>query len=252
MRVFAVSDIHVDYPSNLAWVESLSHSDYRDDVLILAGDVTDSLPLLGRVFRILRQCFHAVLFVPGNHDLWVVRDDPQLSSFDKLEQVRRTAQDHGICMETFTHDSVSIVPLFSWYDYSFGQPTLELEQSWMDYRACRWPDGLAPNDVHRHLAGTTDLDRTQLAPTVISFSHFLPRHDLIPSYIPARLRYLDPVLGASSLDRQIRAVGSTLHVYGHSHVNRRVRLDGIDYINNAYGYPHESWLHSKGLLCIHH
>ena len=43
MRVFAVSDIHVDYAENLAWVLSLDHREYANDILILAGDVTDQM-----------------------------------------------------------------------------------------------------------------------------------------------------------------------------------------------------------------
>ena len=55
MRVFAVSDVHVDYSPNLQWVEQLSTSDYQHDVLILAGDVSDSLPLLIRCFQALTR-----------------------------------------------------------------------------------------------------------------------------------------------------------------------------------------------------
>jgi hypothetical protein len=42
-----------------------------------------------------------------------------------------------------------------------------------------------------------------------------------------------------------------MHVYGHSHINRRVEIDGVSYINNAFGYPSETAITSKRLLCIH-
>ena len=45
MRIFALSDIHVDYDANAKWVEDLSVFDYQDDVLILAGDLTDKPPM---------------------------------------------------------------------------------------------------------------------------------------------------------------------------------------------------------------
>ena len=44
MRVFAVSDVHVDYAENLAWIPSLDHKEYGNDILILAGDVTYKMP----------------------------------------------------------------------------------------------------------------------------------------------------------------------------------------------------------------
>jgi predicted phosphodiesterase len=43
MRVFALSDLHIDYEVNAGWVKSLSSVDYLDDVLILAGDISDKL-----------------------------------------------------------------------------------------------------------------------------------------------------------------------------------------------------------------
>ena len=46
---------HVDYRENLDWIESLSRERYRQDVLLLAGDVTDDLRLLGSTLRALKS-----------------------------------------------------------------------------------------------------------------------------------------------------------------------------------------------------
>jgi Icc-related predicted phosphoesterase len=40
MRVFAISDLHVDYADNAKWVAGLSTSQYLDDILVVAGDVS--------------------------------------------------------------------------------------------------------------------------------------------------------------------------------------------------------------------
>ncbi len=87
--------------------------------------------------------------------------------------------------------------------------------------------------------------------TLISFSHFLPRIDVMPKRIPQKYRYLYPVLGSAALGEQVRQLAPQLHIYGHSHVTRRVTLDGIRYINNAYGYPSEANLSDKALRCVH-
>jgi hypothetical protein len=87
--------------------------------------------------------------------------------------------------------------------------------------------------------------------TVITYSHFLPRIDLMPDFIPCASRVLYPILGSSQLDPQLRRLNSHIHVYGHSHVNRNVKIDGVSYINNAFGYPHETRITSKHLVCIH-
>lgn len=64
-RIFAISDIHVDIPENLRLVESWSANDYLNDVLIVAGDVTDNLSLLKTVLTTLAQKFLKVCYVPG-------------------------------------------------------------------------------------------------------------------------------------------------------------------------------------------
>jgi hypothetical protein len=87
--------------------------------------------------------------------------------------------------------------------------------------------------------------------TLISFSHFLPRIDLMPNYIPRAQRWLYPVLGSVTLEHQLRAMKSTIHVYGHSHVNRRVEIDSVTYINNAFGYPGETRIAAKQLRCVY-
>lgn len=250
MRVFAVSDIHIDYEANADWVAKLSMVDYRDDLLILAGDVTDTLRKLDWCLKALAKRFRKVLFVPGNHDLWVIRDQPLKTSLQKFDEVLDVVESSGGSMETFRDRDVAIVPILSWYDYSFGEPGEELRSVWMDYHACRWPGGFTVQDVAAHFAGLND-KATPTDDTVITYSHFVPRLDLMPSFAPCAARLLYPVLGSTALDRQLRALNSSIHVYGHSHVNRHMTIDGVTYINNAFGYPHETFIASKRLVCVH-
>jgi predicted phosphodiesterase len=250
MRVFALSDVHVDYEANVRWVAGLSDVDYLDDVLILAGDVSDSLVKLELTLKSLVAKFRKVLFVPGNHELWVIRDENSATSLEKFRQVCRVVEQSGASMQTFASEGVVIVPLLSWYDYSFGLPGDELRDTWMDYRACRWPSDLGMEAVARLFERANRLPNTR-AETVISFSHFLPRIDVMPAYVSAPNRRLYPVLGSAKLDQQVRAVRAKIHVYGHSHVNQCVQIDGVTYVNNAFGYPREAAIASKRLLCIH-
>jgi|SRR5579872_1329172 len=251
MRVFALSDIHVDYEVNAKWVTELSVSDYRDDVLILAGDVTDLLRLLDWCLCILATRFRKVLYVPGNHELWVARERFSKTSLQKFQDVVAVAESAGICIQPFCEGGVSIFPLFGWYDYSFGEPSEELKSMWMDYHACRWPADLDIPRVAAHFAALNERPEVVVDGTVITFSHFLPRADLMPRFMPGARRLLDPVLGSSRLDVQLRALHPSIHVYGHSHINRKVQIDGVCYINNAFGYPRERGMVSKSLLCIH-
>jgi predicted phosphodiesterase len=251
VRVFALSDIHIDYDVNVKWIANLSVTEYRDDVLILAGDVTDSRRLLEWCLGALAKRFKKVLFTPGNHDLWVIREDREKDSLQKFDEVSAVVESSGASMRTFRERGLSIIPLLAWYDYSFGEPSEELRAVWMDYRACRWPGGYTEEDVAAHFAALNDGQVSMAGDTVITYSHFLPRIDVMPEFIPCAHKLLYPILGSTRLERQLRRLNSSTHVYGHSHVNRHVKIDGVSYINNAFGYPRETWITSKSLVCIH-
>lgn len=74
LRVFVVSDLHTDYDENLKWVECLSSVDYKDDVLLVAGDVAETYRMFIVTMSLLRERFEHVFYVPGNHDLWCRRE----------------------------------------------------------------------------------------------------------------------------------------------------------------------------------
>lgn len=250
MRVFALSDIHVDFDVNAKWIASLSKLDYQDDVLILAGDITHSLALLEWCLSTLAVRFKRVLFVPGNHELWVLGEERAKTSLQKFRDVAAAVETSGASMHPFFKGNALIAPLFGWYDFSFGQPSEELKTLWMDFHACRWPEGFGPEQAAAHFGALNRPLSAAGAAKVITFSHFLPRIDLIPSFVPTSQRMLDPVLGSTLIEQQLRQLNSSIHVYGHSHINRKARIDGITYINNAFGYPREEGLTARQLLCI--
>jgi predicted phosphodiesterase len=251
MRIFALSDLHVDYDVNAQWIDTLSQVEYLNDVLVLAGDISGSVARLERCVGLLARRFKKVLFVPGNHDLWIMRGDTQADSLDKFHRVCQIAMCNGASMSPYHHGRLSIVPLLGWYDFSFGMPEAALQRSWMDFQACRWPGLWSMADVTSHFLQMNNYRRHDDDEIIVSFSHFLPRLDVIPPLVSRNQRYLLPVLGAARLEQQVRELGSAIHIYGHSHLNRSVPLDGTLYVNNAYGYPHEAHIAAKKLRCVY-
>jgi len=251
LRIFAVSDIHVDFEENFQWVNNLSRMDYQNDLLILAGDVTDSLSIFKEILTTLKNRFREVLYIPGNHDLWVQRNRIQENSLGKLRIIKTIAADCGISMEPFHLGPLSIIPLYGWYDFSFGEPQPETITSWADFIACKWPEDYDEKKITQHFIALNEPVLDIANKFIISFSHFLPRIDLMPFYIPSDKQNLYPVLGTSLLEKQIRRLGSRIHIYGHSHVNTQTMKDHTLYINNAFGYPYETMITAKQLKCIH-
>ena len=249
MRIFAVSDIHVDYDENREWVFNLSQQDYKDDGLILAGDLTDNLDLLKKTFDVLKNRFKEIFFVPGNHDLWV-RHTNIPCSIEKFRLIKKIADDFHVHMKPVNFSDLVVVPLLGWYDYSFGKPKDNLKNIWADYSACKWEKDLDDRAITDYFVEKNNEFLKIKNKNVVSFSHFLPRIDLMPSFIPPDKRILYPVLGSSKLEEQIKKLNSDIHIYGHSHVNRRVTLDSTLYINNAFGYPYETMITRKELVCV--
>ncbi len=262
-RVWAISDIHTDIKQNRDWLDTLSKTAYLRDTLILAGDVSDRLETLRDTLTHLQSLFASVCYVPGNHELWIRRREYP-DSIAKFWQVRHLCDTLGIHtqplkLSTAGGNSVWIVPLFSWYiQPEEGAGSLFVEKPgedctlsmWSDNHFTSWPPMVAVptaasfflqlNECHIH--------RHYDAP-VISFSHFLPRTELIYSTPEERQgRVLtDPhpqfnfsrVAGCIGIDTQIRRLGATIHIYGHQHRNRNRVIEGVRYVSHCLGYPRE-------------
>ncbi len=251
MRVFTVSDLHVDYAENRQWVRNLLEEDFSADALIVAGDICDCIELLGQVLSSLVSGFRFVFFVPGNHELWVEKGSIDCS-LEKFCAVESLCADLGVHTRPVDIEGLSIVPLYSWYDFSFGQPDAYLRRAWRDFRACRWPDHLQDHDSVAEYFLSLNHPRLQVHnDMVISFSHFLPRIDVMPARIPEKRRKVYPVLGSNRLGQQVESLAPDIHIYGHSHVNQDKTIDGISYVNNAFAYPSEERIARKALHCVY-
>jgi len=248
MRIWATSDLHIDYNKNKQWCYGLSNYDYTDDILIIAGDVSHEILEVAHLFRKLAKKFKQLFFVPGNHDVWLMPGE-RFDSLQKFHDLLAMSSDEGASTQPLVFGQVKIVPLFSWYDFSFGTPKKAIQRAWQDFKRCKWAENLeqltqyfiALNSPHLQATGNTD---------IISFSHFLPSAALIPPQVPTLVKALLPVFGCRSLGEQVKQLDSAIHVYGHSHLNRKVGLDNTVYINNAYGYPHETPISRKRLFCL--
>jgi len=261
-----VSDIHVDYPQNLEWVLGLDCHEYQADVLLLAGDVSEDMNLLERVLRGCLERFAKVMFVPGNHDLWVRRCtyDCSLAKFGRILEL---CGELGVATEPFEYEGAEFLPLFSWYDFSFGSMERSLRLGWRDFYACSWPESLPDSHAvtryfHQLNNGVFEWIKARsvhrsheshgLAPNPrITCSHFLPTIELMPSWVPESKRTVYPVLGSVELGAQVRRLAPDIHVYGHSHVNQIIKIDSTHYVNNAFATPRETRIAAKQLRCIY-
>ena len=238
MRLFATSDLHTDYRENFRWLAEISDSDYRDDALIVAGDISDRLEIIRGTLELLRGKFRHLLFTPGNHELWV--RGAEYDSIEKLQRVLELCGELEVSTSPVRFADFWVVPLYSWYDGVFD-PELTSErtarQAWADFHFCTWPADIGPLPDYFLRLNEPHL-KTYDAP-VVTFSHFLPRAELLPPKEYLRIDWLGSVSVCAALDSQIRKVESLVHVCGHTHTRVDKVIDGVHYLQNAVRYPKE-------------
>ncbi|KAB2001418.1 hypothetical protein ES319_D12G301900v1 [Gossypium barbadense] len=121
LRVFVLSDLHTDYPENMAWVRSLSTKRHEKDVLLVAGDVAEMYDNFILTMSLLKERFEYVFFVPGNHDLWCRWETEDFDSLEKLNKLLDACKQLGVETNPAVIDGLGIIPLFSWYHESFDR-----------------------------------------------------------------------------------------------------------------------------------
>jgi hypothetical protein len=238
MRIFVTSDLHADFKENWRLLQQLSAVSYQDDTIIVAGDIADRLEVIERTLLLLRSTFRHVFYTPGNHELWV-RTEPY-DSIEKLRLVLELCNQLDVQIRPAKINDLWIVPLFSWYHSSFDLETSEDVSElagWADFHLCRWPQGIG--DLSQFFLEMNEANIKPYDAPVISFSHFLPRRELLPSREYLKFKSLPRVAGCVSLDDQIRKLNSVIHVFGHSHIDCDLDIEGVRYVQSALRYPRE-------------
>ena len=232
----------------------------------------DSLDKFEAAMVELKRVFKHVFFVPGNHDLWVRKAGNKTpvhvnTAVDKLRHLDGLCKRLGVLTEPTklrrhydadgkklpvhqqNKDFVWVVPLYSWYDRSFGQkgplpagtkPEEEKGmQAWSDFYLVKWPHGWSwENAAEKMLDMNKERVHKYDAP-VITFSHFVPRREMVPNASVLMFKGLPLVAGDVNIDRQIRACGAHTHVFGHTHINWEKTIDNVRYVQHALRYPRE-------------
>ena len=238
MRIFATSDLHVDFRENRLFIEGLSKVEFCKDVLLVAGDIAHQFELIETVLELLRAKFGQVFYVPGNHELWVREEKGD--SLDKFYRIIELCKQLDVQIHPGKAGDYWIVPLFSWYEEEFDLENASAGASldgWGDFHFCAWPQQVLP--VARFFARLNEVHIEPRRENVISFSHFLPRPDLLPAVEHLRFKGLPRVAGCAAIDEQVRALNSALHVFGHSHIRCDHYIERVRYVHHGLGYPRD-------------
>src|ERR1700682_1735383 len=73
--LFATSDLHSSHSENRRIIDEM-RPESSDDWLIAAGDVDDTFSKIEKALSLFRRRYAKVIWTPGNHELWTLREDP--------------------------------------------------------------------------------------------------------------------------------------------------------------------------------
>jgi 3',5'-cyclic AMP phosphodiesterase CpdA len=254
-KLMAISDLHVAYPENRQIVEKL-RPESDADWLLVPGDVGEFAADIEWALTLLKERFATVVWAPGNHELWTPKDDPvRLRGEERYRYLVDMCRRIGVLTPEDPYavwrgqgGPVTIAPLFVLYDYTFRPPEMTKEQvlAWAHETGvvCTdefmlHPDPYPSRDAwcRARLRETERLLETRdpAIPTVL-VNHFpLVRQPTDVLYYPQFAQWCGTV---ETADWHLRYNAATV-VYGHLHIPRTTRYDGVRFEEVSLGYPRE-------------
>lgn len=252
MKLFAISDIHLGHPQNRPALERWPAR--PDDWLIVAGDVGETLAHLQLAFEVLLPRFAGLLWVPGNHDLWSVPDEP-VRGEARYQQMVALCRRYGVLTpeDPYMHwtgegGPCVLAPLFTLYDYSFRPADVPLAGA-VDWAretnvVCSDEYLLHPDPYPSRVAwchARCHFTEQRLAAVgddlpLVLINHFPMRQDLVRL---KRIPRFSLWCGTQqTADWHVRFPTLAV-VYGHLHLPATDYIDGVRFEEVAFGYPNQ-------------
>ena len=254
MKLYAISDLHLDYAVNRkALLELPAHP---QDWLIVAGDVGESIELLQLALSELTARFARVIWAPGNHDLWTASKElgaPRGRA--KYELMVALCRSFGVSTPEDPYlewpapgPKFLLAPIFTLYDYSFRPDGVSLAE------ALPWAaeEGIVCADEHllhphpfvsredwctnRCALTTARLSRVEGDSTLILIGHFPLRQEL--AVLPRVPRFCIWCGTTLTQDWHTR-FNATVVVSGHLHIRSTRWIDGVRFEEVSFGYPRQ-------------
>jgi Icc-related predicted phosphoesterase len=260
VKLWAIADLHLAADPNRAALARLPR--YPEDWLIIAGDLCEKIGLFEDALTWLAERFAKVIWVPGNHELWLVdKAISPRSSVAKYHALVAIARRLGVVTPedpfvAWPPSGDVIVPLCTLYDYSFrpGEVALADVVPWAEELSNVPADedlinpapfqGIAEWCAERCDVTENRLTRELLAGTrTILAGHYPLRQDLVQ--IP-RIPRFAPWCGTLRTADWHRRFNAIVAVSGHLHTRRTDWRDATRFEEVSLGYP-QQWHPAKGM-----
>lgn len=256
MKVDYISDLHIDQnaygytydnkPINVridSFIDNLCEL-RNSDIIVIAGDIANDNVQTKSTLRSLRRYYKHVIFVPGNHDHWIIRKSFNTSE-DRIRELVKSNTDTGVHIlygNTIEIDGIVFGGSTGWNDFRYGIEVLGEDEkfvkklwqhSWVDSKYCVGVDcesmNSEQNKILTNIAKKSDVIITHFCP--YSGSAYIPerwRDDVYTSFF-----YFNNEMIIENNERV------KTWIFGHTHDVVDYEYKGIRYVCNPHGYRTE-------------
>ena len=251
MKLYAISDLHLETTINREAL--LEIQTYPEDWLILGGDVCNTLERLEWAFEVLSPRFRQLLWVPGNHELWLEGEGStklggEAKYWRLIELCRQyhvlTPEDPYVPWPDPKYPCL-LAPLFLLYDYTFRPDTIPREKAlaWAaesgigcsdEYYLLSHPYPSKEAWCHQRLLYTEKRLQAVLgqAPLIV-INHYPLRYDLVRLY---RIPRFSLWCGTQATENWHLRFSAAVVVSGHLHMRATDYRDGVRFEEVSLGY----------------
>ena len=272
MKVAHISDLHIDLNNDNAGTKFgieffdklLSEYSRRPDaakVLLISGDISNSVTQTIAALDIMSEYFTYVVFVDGNHEYYTddyhhVVESRFMDNYDNLGKVIYLSANNNM----FVYKNLIVVGVNGWYDFNapgIGAPEYQMEHwrqrsSDADIEFIDVPSGFRPitpafnpitqianRDAEAMRQKFTDL-RLAYSYDIVAMTHTLPKfsmigqqNGIIPAWAGSMFSSQMEELFDSDCRRQANVKAWCC---GHQHYRQFPVIDGVQISCNPYGY----------------
>lgn len=256
MKIDYISDLHVDQNvSHYSKVNDESISRFVNelcerklsDTILIGGDISNDNNHTITTLVNLKKHYENVVFVPGNHDHWIIGNCVYSKSSERIGELLKFSEDiEGLSVlygDTIEIDGLKIGGTTGWNDYYYGLKVLgegfshihnTWSRNWVDSKYCKGVDSLIMNSTEnekiKRMYGEVDILLTHFCPYI--------NIDMIPpkyrESIYTSFFYFDTREILSKPNSKTKA-----WIFGHTHEVIDQTVDNIKYLCNPHGYRFE-------------
>lgn len=260
MSIYAISDLHLANSINSKALTKLPY--FKDDWLLLAGDVGETEDHLRFALSVLTPRFKKILWTSGNHDLWTYPYGSMFKGEQKYLKLVSICREFGVVTPEdeypiYTDKAVTyrLVPVLTLYDYSFKPHLVE------DGHEVEWA---AESGV---ICSDEELLKSYPYPTIKDWckarccyteQRLMAVDDGIPKIVINHYPLLEALgriftfprfsiwCGTTQTEDWLNRFNIEVVVYGHLHIRSSNIINGVRHEEVSLGYPND-WDHSKGI-----